>query len=62
VKIDGGAAVRINQYSRATQWQTKQRFGGLSSGNHTLEVRVTGEKDPASGGLFVDLDAFDVEP
>jgi len=62
VKIDGGAAVRINQYSRATQWQTKQRFGGLSSGNHTLEVRVSGEKDPASGGLFVDLDAFDVEP
>jgi hypothetical protein len=62
VRIDGGPAVRINQYSRATQWQAKQRFGGLSSGNHTLEVRVSGEKDAASGGLFVDLDAFDVEP
>jgi len=62
VRIDDGPPVRINQYSRATQWQTKQRFGGLSAGNHTLEVKVSGDKDPASGGLFVDLDAFDVEP
>ncbi len=62
VKIDDGAAVRINQYSAATQWQAKQRFGGLSSGAHTMEVHVSGDKDPASGGLFVDLDAFEVEP
>jgi len=61
-KIDGGPAVRINQYSGPTQWQQKQRFGGLSPGDHTLEVRVSGDKDPASGGLFVDLDAFEVEP
>jgi hypothetical protein len=62
VRIDGGPAVRINQYSATTQWKEKQRFGGLSPGAHTLEVRVSGEKDPASGGLFVDLDAFEVEP
>jgi hypothetical protein len=62
VRIDGGPPVRVNEYSLATQWQSKQRFGGLNSGDHTLEVRVSGEKDPASGGLFVDLDAFDVEP
>jgi len=62
VKIDGGPAVRINQYSAATKWQEKQRFDGLSAGAHTLEVRVSGDKDPASGGLFVDLDAVDVEP
>jgi hypothetical protein len=62
VKIDGGPAVRINQYSAPTLWQEKQRFGGLSPGTHTLEVRVSGDKDPASGGLFVDLDAFEVEP
>jgi len=61
-KIDGGSAVRINQYSGPTQWQEKQRFGGLSPGAHTLEVRVSGDKDPASSGLFVDLDAFEVEP
>ena len=62
VKIDGGPAVRVNEYSAATQWQEKQRFAGLSSGAHTMEVRVSGDKDPASGGLFVDLDAFEVEP
>ena len=62
VKIDGGAAVRIDQYSASTLWQEKQRFGGLSPGSHTMEVRVSGDKNPASGGLFVDLDAFEVEP
>ena len=61
VRIDGGPPVRINQYSAPTLWQEKQRFGGLSSGAHTMEVRVSGDKDPASGGLFVDLDAFEVE-
>ena len=61
-KFDGGAPVRINEYSAQTKWQEKQKFGGLPAGTHTLEVRVTGEKDPASNGLFVDLDAFDVEP
>jgi len=62
VRIDGGPAVRINQYSPPTKWQEKQRFGDLSPGAHTLEVRVSGDKDPASGGLFVDLDGFEVEP
>jgi len=62
VKIDGGTPVRINEYSAATKWQEKERFGGLNPGAHTLEVRVSGDKDPASGGLFVDLDAVDVEP
>lgn len=62
VKIDASPAVRVNEYSAATQWQQKERFGGLSAGAHTMEVRVSGEKDPASGGLFVDLDAFEVEP
>ena len=62
VRIDGSPAVRINEYSAPTLWQEKQRFGGLSPGAHTLEVRVSGDKDPASSGLFVDLDAFEVEP
>jgi len=62
VRIDGGAPVRINQYSGPVMWQEKQRFGGLSPGAHTLEVRVSGDKDAKSGGVFVDLDAFEVEP
>ena len=62
VRIDGGAPVRINQYSGPVKWQEKERFGGLNPGAHTLEVRVSGDKDAKSGGLFVDLDAFEVEP
>jgi len=62
VRIDGGASVRINQYSSQTKWQETQRFGELSPGSHTLEVRVSGDKDPASAGIFVDLDAFEVGP
>jgi len=60
--MDGGPKVRINQYSSATHWQTARQFDGLKPGVHTLEVRVSGEKDPRSNGLFVDLDAFVVEP
>jgi len=62
VTMDGGPKVRINQYSSATHWQTTRRFDGLKPGVHTLEVRVSGDKDPLSNGLFVDLDAFVVEP
>ena len=60
--IDGESKTRINQYSSATHWQASQQFGGLKPGVHTLEVRVSGDKDPQSSGLFVDLDAFVIEP
>jgi hypothetical protein len=60
--IDGGPKTRINQYSGTTNWQVSQRFTGLKPGVHTLEVRVSGERDPRSNGLFVDLDAFEVDP
>ena len=62
VKIDGQPRDRINQYSSQTVWQAKQRFEGLTPGTHTLEVGVSGEKDPQAAGKFVDLDAFEVEP
>jgi len=62
VTMDGGAKVRINQYSSATHWQTTRQFDGLKPGVHTMEVRVSGKRDPRSNGLFVDLDAFVVEP
>jgi len=62
VRIDGRPQARIDQYAPQTQWQSMRRFGALSSGAHTLEVQVSGEKDPRSAGVFVDLDAFEVEP
>jgi hypothetical protein len=62
VTIDGQPRDKINQYSSQTVWQAKRRFEGLAPGPHTLEVRVSGEKDPQAAGTFVDLDAFEVEP
>jgi hypothetical protein len=62
VTMDGGHKVRFSQYSGVTSWQSTRRFDGLKRGVHTLEVRVSGEKDPLSNGLFVDLDALVVEP
>jgi len=62
VTIDGGSKTRINQYSGTTNWQASQRFNGLKPGVHTLKVRVSGEKDAQSKGLFVDLDAFQIDP
>jgi hypothetical protein len=60
--IDGESRIQINQYSAMTRWQATHRFADLEPGTHTLDVRVSVEKDPQSAGLFVDLDAFVVEP
>ena len=61
VSIDGHPVDRIDQYSARTVWQSMRRFSGLNPGIHTLEVRVSGQKNPGSAGVFVDLDAFAVE-
>jgi hypothetical protein len=62
VSIDGHPTARVDQYSAQPAWQSTRRFDGLNPGSHTLEVWVSGQKDPHSAGVFVDLDAFAVEP
>jgi putative flippase GtrA len=61
VLIDGKEQKRLNLYSKDTKWQSWERFADFAPGVHTLEVRVTGEKDPQSSGTVVDLDALIVE-
>ena len=34
----------------------------LAAGSHTLTIEVTGSKNPASAGLSIVIDAFDVTP
>jgi hypothetical protein len=58
VSIDGVERARIDLYSAAIEWQSKQTFEGLSPGLHTLEVRALGEKSPRSSGTFIDLDGI----
>jgi hypothetical protein len=38
------------------------RLSGLAAGGHTLIIQVTGSKNPASLGISIVVDAFDVTP
>jgi hypothetical protein len=59
VRVDGGAPVTIDLFNAA---RTTRRIvfsrSGLSNANHTLEIRSTGNQNPASGGRRVDVDAM----
>jgi mannan endo-1,4-beta-mannosidase len=60
VWLDGVQQTTIDLYSasRHTQQIVWAPSAPLSAGNHTLELRLTGTKRPASGGTRVDLDAL----
>lgn len=60
--IDGGPPLSIDEYSGATRWQNTHRWDGMKPGLHTLEIRVSGQKNAQSSGIFVDLDAFQIDP
>jgi Glycosyltransferase family 87 len=62
VTIDGQERARIDMYSPAIEWQSKQTFetnrGVGGDQIHMFEVRVLGEKNPLSSGTYVDLDGI----
>ena len=60
VAIDGAERARIDQYSAATEWQSRRTFDASGEGVHTFEVRVLGDKNARSSGTYVDLDGIDV--
>jgi hypothetical protein len=61
VKIDGVTQATIDTYSDADQPHvvlfSKQ---DLAAGAHTIGIEVTGDRNAASGGAWVWVDAFDV--
>lgn len=63
VFIDGVKVGQTNSY-RSSQNQTKQWVAfertDLSAGEHTIKIVVTGQKEAASSGTFVSVDAFNV--
>lgn len=61
VFLDGVSRGVVDLYSPAVEWRQKLEYGGLAEGEHTIEVRVLGEKVAASGDTFVDVDALIVE-
>lgn len=62
VYIDGVKKAALSQYGvlgwRYRVWESS----ALSSGSHTIEIRVLGTKDAASTNTIVVVDGFDVTP
>lgn len=63
ISIDGGEEQLVDYYGTP---RVGQQFNYLSPkldpGKHTLTVRVTGEKNPASGSTYVSIDRAEVWP
>lgn len=59
VSIDGGTPVQVDLYATS---QTTRKIvfvrNGLTNDEHTITIRVTGDKHPDSVGRRVDIDAF----
>jgi hypothetical protein len=62
ISIDGQKLAPISLYSPRIEWRAQTVFDGLRAGEHTIEIRVSGEKEPGATDYFVDLDRFVVNP
>ena len=61
VYVDGALKATIDSYVAIDQPQsTGYDIGGLNPGSHTLTIEVAGKRNPASGGSWVWVDAFDI--
>lgn len=61
VYVDGVLAETVDTYASPAEAQaTLFSMDGLAAGDHTLEIRVTGDRSGASGGAWVWVDAFEI--
>ncbi|WP_188195001.1 family 43 glycosylhydrolase [Nonomuraea sp. SYSU D8015] len=61
ISIDGGPEQRVDLYSAIRVGEELNYVSPvLPAGPHTLRVRVTGEKNPASDGTVISLDRIEV--
>ena len=58
VRIDGVTVAIVDLYAPEPQPRTIAWSGTLSPGGHTLAIVVTGDRNPASSGTRVALDAL----
>jgi hypothetical protein len=61
VFIDGARKDRLDLYSPRTVWRSQSRYEGLGAGEHVIEIRVTGERNPLASDCFADIDGLVVE-
>ncbi|MET9730113.1 glycoside hydrolase family 2 TIM barrel-domain containing protein [Streptomyces sp. NPDC006458] len=60
ISVDGGPVTEVDLYASAKQFQQRVfERTGLSQGEHTVTVRVTGRKNAASADAYVSLDAVE---
>ena len=52
----------VDLYSLSPQYQTVLEKTGLSPGDHTVAIEVSGQKNPQSKGYYINIDAFEVVP
>jgi lysophospholipase L1-like esterase len=60
ISIDGGSEVLVDTYG--TDWQNRVLYqtGQLAAGDHTIKVRVTGQKNAAAGDDMVAIDSLEI--
>jgi len=63
VYLDGNLAAQVDTYSSPSKAQSPlYSVSGMGGGQHTLTIKVVGQKNPSSQGSWVWVDAFDVTP
>jgi hypothetical protein len=60
VYLDGVDQGTVDLYSPTTHWQTAKSYTASGSGQHTLTIQVLAQKNTASTGKAVNIDAFTV--
>ena len=59
--LDGNQVATVDGYSPGTEFQqVLYSVSGLADTSHTLKIVVSGQKNPASGGTYVSIDAINV--
>lgn len=62
VYLDGTYMGMVDLYNSTPHYQVVLQKTGLSAGNHTLRIEVSGQKNASSTGYYIDIDAFEVMP
>jgi hypothetical protein len=61
VYVDGVLKAQVDTYASPNKAKSPvYSISGLAAGNHTLTIKVLGQKNASSGGSWVWVDAFDV--
>ncbi|GCE28573.1 hydrolase [Dictyobacter alpinus] len=61
ISIDGGQETRVDYYASVRQGEQLHYVSPvLNQGDHTMTIRVTGDKNPASGSTYISIDRAEI--